>query len=128
MLNLDQITEQGASLDLQGLVILKDRKIWTAKRTGREQVSSGDGNKGAKWNERSLFWIHLENMQAGASLKGQSVASKAAEASLKEYSFAERGGGKVIKWIKAGFGTCWQENEVNKLLNLKSCLFDKNSY
>lgn len=26
MLNLDQITEQGASLDLQGLVILKDGK------------------------------------------------------------------------------------------------------
>lgn len=29
MLNLDQITEQGASLDLQGLVILKDGKIRT---------------------------------------------------------------------------------------------------
>lgn len=58
MLNLDQITEQGASLDLQGLVILKDRKIRTPKRRDREQVRSGDGNKGAKWNERSLFWIH----------------------------------------------------------------------
>lgn len=48
MLNLDQITEQGASLDLQGLVILKDRKIRTPKRTDGEQVSPGDGNKGAK--------------------------------------------------------------------------------
>lgn len=48
MLNLDQITEQGASLDLQGLVILKDGKIRILKSPDREQVSSGDRNKGAK--------------------------------------------------------------------------------
>lgn len=55
MLNLDQITEQGVSLDLQGLVILKDRKIRTQKSTDREQVSSGDRNKGVKRNQSSLF-------------------------------------------------------------------------
>lgn len=66
MLNLDQITEQGVSLDLQGLVILKDRKIRTQKSTDREQVSSGDRNKGVKRNQSSLFWIHLQNMQADA--------------------------------------------------------------
>lgn len=32
MLNLDQITEQGVRLDLQGLVILKDWKRSTEKR------------------------------------------------------------------------------------------------
>lgn len=73
MLNLDQITEQGANLDLQGLVILKDRKIRTQKSTGREQVSSGDRNKGVKGNQRSLFWINLQNMEAGASSVGQCI-------------------------------------------------------
>lgn len=35
MLNLDQITEQGVRLDLQGLVILKDRTTRTEKSTER---------------------------------------------------------------------------------------------
>lgn len=105
MQNLDQITEQGASLDLQGLVILKDRKIRKQKSTDRAQVSSGDSNKGVKGNQRSLFWIHLQNMQARATSMGQCIEYKTAELSLQKYCVAETGGSQVFKWLKAIFGT-----------------------